>query len=162
MSDVFISYSRRDSESFAERLTRALEREGVDVWVDVDDIPAASEWERDLGEGVLASEYVCFVVSPGSVDSPHCASELGLAETHHKRLLPLVHVPVSDDRVPPPLRRLNWIPQRGVFEDDFDGSLRTLVAAIRTDLEALRAHTRWQQRAEEWRSRDRDPSLLCH
>lgn len=42
MPDVFISYARRDSEEFVRRLTKALEGEGLDVWVDLDDIPAAS------------------------------------------------------------------------------------------------------------------------
>jgi WD40 repeat protein len=161
VTDVFISYSRRESESFASRLTDRLEQAGVDVWVDLEDIPAASEWERDLGEGVLASEYVCFLISPGAVSSPHCLNELEHAEAHHKRLLPVVHKPVPDDQVPDSVRRLNWIPQRGAFEDDFEASLAVLVAAIQTDLEDLREHTRWEERAREWDGRDRDPSLLC-
>lgn len=161
MTDVFISYSRRESELFASRLTDRLEQAGIDVWVDLEDIPAASEWERDLGEGVLASEYVCFVISPGAVSSTHCLEELAHAESHHKRLLPVVHKPVADDGVPDSVRRLNWIPQRGAFEDDFEASLAVLVSAIQTDLEDLREHTRWEERAREWDGRNRDPSLLC-
>jgi WD40 repeat protein len=72
-----------------------------------------------------------------------------------------MHLPVPDGDVPPSLRRINWIPQRGSFEDDFEGSLRVLIDAVRTDLEALRAHTRWEQRASTWDERGRDPSLLA-
>ncbi len=161
MSDVFISYSRRDSVALATRLAQALEQAEIDVWVDLEDIPAGSEWERDLGEGVLASEYVCFLISPGSVSSPHCLKELEAAAAHNKRLLPVVHSAVPDEQVPESVRRVNWIPQRGTFEDDFDASLATLVAAVRTDLEGLREHTRWEERAREWDARGRDRSLLC-
>ena len=161
LPDVFISYSRRDSETFVERLAAALENAGLDVWVDLEDIPAASDWERDLREGVLGSETMCFVLSPGAVESAHCQNELGEAEARNKRLLPILHRPVAEDEVPQSLRRINWIPQRGSFEDDFEGSVQTLVEAIRTDLEALRAHTRWEQRASTWDERGRDASLLA-
>ena len=161
MPDVFISYARRDGEEFVGRLSSALADAGLDVWVDLEDIPAASDWERDLKEGVLGSESLCFVISPGSVGSIHCLNELGEAESRNKRLLPVMHRPVGDDEVPPALRRLNWIPQRGAFEDNFEANLATLVEAIRTDQEALRAHTRWEQRAAEWEQRDRDGSLLA-
>lgn len=48
MHDAFISYARRDSREFVERLGDALEAIGKDVWVDLEDIPPASQWERDL------------------------------------------------------------------------------------------------------------------
>ena len=38
MTDVFISYSRKDGD-FARRLTNALTASGRDVWVDWEDIP---------------------------------------------------------------------------------------------------------------------------
>ncbi|MFL5869982.1 MAG: toll/interleukin-1 receptor domain-containing protein, partial [Solirubrobacterales bacterium] len=66
MHDVFISYSRSDSREFVARLTDALEAAGKDVWVDLDDIPPASRWERDLTEGVLDSAAVVYVISPGA------------------------------------------------------------------------------------------------
>ena len=47
MADLFISYSRRNKE-LVTRIHRALEERGKDVWVDLEDIPPASEWEQDL------------------------------------------------------------------------------------------------------------------
>ena len=162
MPDVFISYSRRDSEEFVQRLNGALADAGLDVWVDLEDIPAASDWERDLKDGVLESEAFCFVISPGSVASVHCLNELGEAESRKKRMVPVIHRSVEDREVPPALRRLNWIPQRGHFEDDFDRNVQTLVEAIRTDQEALRAHTRWEREAAEWETGGRNSGQLLH
>ena len=52
MPDAFISYSRRDSREFVERLSAALEERGKDTWVDLDDIPPRAV-EQD-SEGVAA------------------------------------------------------------------------------------------------------------
>jgi TIR domain len=43
MSDVFISYSRKDGE-FAKRLVNELTKTSRDVWVDWEDIPRAADW----------------------------------------------------------------------------------------------------------------------
>ncbi len=160
MPDVFLSYARRDSADFVRRLTTALEGEGIDVWVDLEDIPAASDWQEDLRDGVLQSDCFCFVVSPTSAVSTYCLGELSDAEARNKRVIPLIHEPVTDADLPRLLQRLNWVPQRGKFEDDFDANLKVLAEAIQTDLEATRAHTRWEAAAAAWEEKDRDASLL--
>lgn len=161
MHDAFISYARRDSREFVERLGDALEAIGKDVWVDLEDIPPASQWERDLRDGVAASGSFVFVISPRSVSSEHCRRELDCARDGNKRIIPVVHREVADAEAPAAVASLNWIPQQGSFEDDFDGSVRKLVQAIETDLDAVRAHTRWQERAQEWRDGDRARGLLA-
>jgi len=40
-SDVFVSYSRKDS-TFVQRLVEALKADGYEVWVDFEDIPFVS------------------------------------------------------------------------------------------------------------------------
>jgi WD40 repeat protein len=161
MPDAFISYSRRDSREFVERLSAALAERGKDAWVDLEDIPPASKWEQDLREGVAGSDAFCFVISPGSVASEHCLRELDYASERNKRLVPVNHVAVADADVPAAIASHNWIPQQGSFEDDFEASVATLVEAIETDLDWVRAHTRWGERAEEWDRRERDRSLLA-
>ncbi len=161
MPDAFISYSRGDSREFVERLSAALEERDKDTWVDLDDIPPASKWEQDLREGVAGSDAFCFVISPGSVASDHCRRELDYASERNKRIVPINHIEVGDTEVPEAIGSHNWIPQRGVFEDDFEASVGTLIEAIETDLDWVRAHTRWGERAEEWERRRRDGSLLA-
>jgi WD40 repeat protein len=161
VSDAFVSYSRRDSRKFVERLLAAFEQRGKDPWVDLEDIPPASEWERDLREGVAGSNAFCFVISPGSIASEHCLRELAYASERNKRIIPINYVSVPDADVPEPVSTHNWVPQQGVFDDDFEAAFETLMEAIETDLEWVRAHTRWGERAEEWKARGRDNSLLA-
>lgn len=161
MPDVFISYARRDSRDFVERLSRELEARGKDPWVDLDDIPPASRWERDLHEGIAGSLVFVYVISPGAVASEHCRRELDHAREANKRIVPVAHREVADAEIPAAIAQLNWIPQQGEFEADFDAALARLVEALETDAEALRSHTRWQQRAEAWRDGGHPRGLLA-
>jgi WD40 repeat protein len=161
MPDLFISYARGDSKDFVALLSGALEQRGKDTWVDLDDIPPASSWNDDLRSGIATSDSFCFVISPASVASAHCRSEVEHAVALGKRILPVLHQPVPDGEVPEAVATRNWIPQLGRFTDDFDTSVATLVTAIETDLDWVREHTRWGLRAEEWERRGADRSLLA-
>lgn len=161
MTDVFVSYARSDAREFVARLSAALAERGKDTWVDLEDIPAASVWNDDLRAGIASSDSFCFVISPASVSSEHCRTELEYAVGLGKRLLPVLHLPVPDAAVPEALAVRNWIPQTGRFDDDFDASLATLVTAIETDLDWVREHTRWGLRATEWEARAEERSLLA-
>ena len=159
MPDVFISYARRDAE-LVRRLHGKLVEHGNNVWVDWEDIPPASKFERDLEEGVAKSDSFVFVISPDSLDSSYCRKELAYADERNKRIVPVIHREVDRERLPESLRVRNWIPSGGRFEDDFDAGVAALVSAIETDLEWVRAHTEWGAQAEEWRTNDRDRSFL--
>jgi WD40 repeat protein len=161
MHDAFISYARADSKQFVARLARALEAAGKDVWVDLDDIPPASRWREALQEGVLDSGAFVYVISPAAIASEHCRTELEHAAERNKRIIPVAHLEVPDAEIPAAVASLNWIPQDGVFEDDFERSVGRLIEAIETDQAAVRSHTRWQERAEGWAGLDRDRSLLA-
>ena len=159
MPDVFISYARLDAE-LVRRLHGELAKRGNNVWVDWEDIPPASKFERDLEEGVAKSDSFVFVISPDSLDSSYCRKELSYADERNKRIVPVIHREVDRERLPESLRIRNWIPSGGRFDDDFDGGVAALVSAIETDLEWVRAHTEWGAQAEEWRTNDRDRSFL--
>ena len=54
----------------------------------------------------------------------------------------------------------NWIPQVGLFADNFDNDVTTLVTAIETDLEWVHQHTVWLGKSLDWEGRNEDASLL--
>ena len=60
--------------------------------------------------------------------------------------------------MPDPIAARNWTFFRS--EDDFPAAVESLVAALDTDLDWVRAHTRLLGRSLEWEKRDRDPSFL--
>ncbi len=157
MPDVFISYSRKDIE-FTRKLDKALRENDRDIWVDWEDIPAVADWFAEIQKGVVNSNNIICVISPDSVSSKEVGRELELAAMNNKRLIPVVCRNVEPYNVPHELAILNWIFFRDT--DDFDKSLKLLVAALDTDLEWVNSHTRLQVRALEWANKERDASLL--
>ena len=157
--DVFISYSRRDSDFVEGRLAIALERRGKDVWIDVDDIRGgASDWRATVWAGIEAAKAMVFVLTPDSLASRVCAEELAHATSLNKRVIPVLRRSVDGLPLPDALARPNWIHARD--EDDFDASLVALVAAVELDEDWIELHARLTQRTAEWLREERDASYL--
>ncbi|RMG79160.1 MAG: toll/interleukin-1 receptor domain-containing protein, partial [Chloroflexi bacterium] len=83
-SDVFISYSRRNKE-FVQRLDQAFKAEGLEVWVDWEDIPPTADWWKEIQAGIDAAEAFVFIISPDSIRSEVCAQEIEHAIATNKR-----------------------------------------------------------------------------
>jgi hypothetical protein len=132
MSDVFISYSRKD-KAFVEQLYKALEEQGRETWVDWDAIQRTEDWWHAIERGIEGTNTFVFVISPDSVISKHCNAEIDHAVKHHKRLVPIVYRNVDDEMVHDALRKLNWLFLRD--QDPFESMFAELIKAIETDLE---------------------------
>jgi WD40 repeat protein len=157
MSDVFISYSRKDKE-FVHRLQNAFTEHEREPWLDAKDIPPTAEWMQEIYAAIEKADNFVFVISPEVLSSEVCRLELAHAVKLHKRLIPVVRRDVDPKDVPDILARLNWIFCRE--EDDFSQSFQALLTAMATDLDHVRAHTRLLLKALEWEGRGRDQSLL--
>jgi hypothetical protein len=150
---VFISYSR-DDLYFADQLDMALNACGFECVIDREGISGGEEWKQRLGNLIRDADTVVFVLSPTSARSEICAWEVGEAARLGKRILPVNCLPLEGAIPPPRLRERNYI----FFYDDpkappgagFGSGLAKLVAALNTDFDWLREHTRYLQRATEW------------
>ncbi len=156
MNDVFISYSRRD-KVFTQKLYEALTAANRSVWADWDDIPAASDWDAEIKQGIQETNSVLFVLSPEWIKSNECRKEMVHAVAMGKRLFPILYIPVDPKDVPPELAKINWVYMRD--SDDFDKAFQTLCSAMDTDLEWIKTHTRIQVRALEWEKKNRSASF---
>jgi WD40 repeat protein len=155
--DAFISYSRKDSD-VVRALHGALKANDRESWVDWQGIPATAEWRREICSAIEGSDTFIFVISPESVASDICKDEVAHAVKNNKRLVPILRREVNDNAVPHPLGALHWILLRE--GDDFDHAFRLLLAALDTDLDWVRSHTRLLTRAIEWDSKGRETSLV--
>ena len=68
MSDVFISYSRRDID-FVRHLFDHLTARDREAWADWQDIPPTADWLAESYSGIEAADTFLFVISPDSVTS---------------------------------------------------------------------------------------------
>lgn len=153
---IFISYSRKDA-GFVRRLHVALTAQQRELWVDWEGIPPSADWMREIEAAIDAAEAFVFILSPDAAASPVCQRELAHAVAQNKRLLPVVCRDTDTAAVPPALARLNWIWWRE--QDSFDAAVLTLLQAVDTDLDWVRAHTRLLVRAVEWEGGAQGASL---
>jgi len=155
MPDVFISYSRSDRE-FVAGLADDLKQRRKDVWVDVEGIRDAEVFPAALRRAIESSTAFIFVISPDSVASAYCEQEVAHATELNKRIVPLALREVPDEDIPEQIRFRNWIPVDAALDADVD----RIVAALDTDLDWQREHTRVTVRALEWDERGRERSSL--
>jgi WD40 repeat protein len=160
MADLFISYSRQDL-AFVRRLAAGLERRGKDVWVDLDDILPSAPWMAEIRVAIAEADAVVVVLSPASVASPVCETELQAAADLNKRLIPVVAEPTPIEDVPATLAALNFLDfSPGTDEAGFEAALSRLVDVLDTDLDAVHQHTRLLLRTAEWEDSSHDPARL--
>jgi hypothetical protein len=151
---VFISYSRADL-AFADQLDAALDVCGFDCTLDRQGISGGEDWKTRLGALLREAETVVFVLSPDSAKSPICEWEVETAAGFGKRIVPIVCRPLENQPAPKRLADLNYIffyPEPKSPGAGFGAGLAKLVGALDTDLDWLREHTRYLQRATEWAS----------
>jgi WD40 repeat protein len=157
MNDLFISYAREDLE-FVRGLKEALEREGAEVWVDLEGIAAGEDFGAQIRAAIESAHALAFVISPSSAASVHCRQELELALARNKRILPILREDPGPVPLPAPAALRQWVFFRPA--DDFTASLQDLVTALRSNPDHVREHTRLLVRAGEWERGARDASLL--
>ncbi|MEO1165959.1 MAG: TIR domain-containing protein [Chloroflexota bacterium] len=156
MSDVFLSYSRKD-KAFVQQLHAGLARLGRDVWVDWEDIPPTADWLREIKQGIDAANTFVFVISPDSAASDICYQEVDHADKNNKRIIPILYRETAPDTLHPTISSHNWV----IFADqDFGTAFNTLIKAMDTDLAYVREHTRLLIRAREWESNERENGFL--
>lgn len=156
MSDVFISYSRKD-QPFVQKLHDALRSQERETWVDWDAIERTEDWWQAIERGIEGTNTFVFVISPDSIVSRHCNAEIDHAVKHNKRLVPIVYQNVKAEAVHEALRKLNWLFLRDC--DPFKIGFTELIDAIDKDLDHVRAHTRILERAIEWEREGRNQSF---
>jgi len=174
-SDVFISYGRKESKHFANKLYNKLKSEGFEVWFDQNDIPLAVDFQAQIDEGILKTNNFIFIISPHSIKSEYCSKEISLAIAYNKRIIPILHVePQSKeiwDLLHPQISKLNWIYFREQFNsknesteletiDDFETASGNLLKLLKYQTNYVAQHTEFLIKAIEWIRNFKRPELL--
>lgn len=88
MTQVFISYSRRDI-AFVEQLASNLKTVGLDVWYDISGLEGGTRWRVEIEKAIQESQFVLVVLSPDSVASEWVEREFLYASNLRKNIIPL-------------------------------------------------------------------------
>ena len=157
--DVFISYSSADAD-IARKLNSALQSQGKTTWFDQESIAAGTaNFQKEIYQGIEISDNFLFILSPRSINSPYCKLEVDHGARFNKRFITVLHQPVNTAELHPQLAKVQWLDfsqQRGNFTTHFSHLIRTLD----TDRDHVQSHTKWLQRALEWRQKECSDDLL--
>ena len=112
----------------------------------------------EVRSAIDAADAFVFVVSPDSAASPVCRDEAEHALAVGKRIVPLVWRDTPEHDLPEAISAHNWLTLRE--GDDFEAGFARLLAALDTDLEWVKEHTRLVTRARDWEASGRERSRL--
>jgi len=171
--DVFISYGRRHSLSFARKLFYHLTEKKYKVWFDMNDIPLGVDFQEQIDEGIRKADNFVFVISPHSVNSIYCYKEIALAVKYNKRIIPILHIEPEgfEDKMHPEISKRNWIyaRQEANFNinpddwneiDDQQKAFQDLINITQQHVEYVNLHTILLNKALNWVQKKKTHSLL--
>jgi TIR domain/Caspase domain len=95
---IFLSYAREDI-SAADELLKALETEGIPVWIDRDKIRSGS-WKERVTEGLNRSRCVIALLTPNSLRSTAVRKELAFASKKGVPIVPVELSEIGDESLP--------------------------------------------------------------
>jgi hypothetical protein len=110
MKKVFLSYAAED-RAIADTVHDDLETLGASVWMDTEQTGGQPWWDSVLKE-IRQCDTFCALLSPDSVNSIACASELRYAVSLKRIILPIKVQEVPVDITSTAVRSRHWIDYR--------------------------------------------------
>jgi len=177
MSDVFISYSRKDTE-FVHDMYELIEAQEHEAWIDLTDIEYSVKWWDEICTGIDGANSFIIIISPNSMTSLFCHREIHYAFEHKKRIIPFLMKPVDqkelfktwqtnpDFKNFPQMAQDNWENIQAIQWIDYtkigqmDKAVDALLETVDTDPERTRMHTRLLLRMRGWEIGGRNPSSI--
>jgi hypothetical protein len=117
MSKIFISYARSDGSEVAEFLFQRLSDCGYDVWIDKHGIQLGASFSRAISNALEEECDVIVLLSQAALKSTWVGSEIEMAVTAERRVIPVLLEGVEEDNIPLMMRKLNWLEMKAGVED---------------------------------------------
>lgn len=122
---VFISYSRHD-QVFVERLVDDLRQAGIEVWRDIEQISAGTNWQREIKQALLGASALLYVASRHSLESEYMKHELLYSNDVNRPIIPILVDDDASNNMPLALQVFQWVD----FRLDYDVALRSIISAL--------------------------------
>jgi len=118
----FLSYSRKDSE-FTAKLASDLRQTKIRTWRDAENIPAGTNWDREIEKAIKECTHVILVASSSSVESENVMDEISLAINKGKTIIPVM---IETCELPMRIHRAQWVD----FREGYQQGITKLLAQL--------------------------------
>ncbi|MEP7134028.1 MAG: toll/interleukin-1 receptor domain-containing protein [Chloroflexota bacterium] len=145
--DIFISYSRRDTE-FVARLASDLDAHVAGVWFDQSTIQLGQNWHDEIMEGIRECKAFILVLSPDAAESKYVREEVNKALELGKTIFPILYRPGKwNDEFEALVKNVQTLDLRsGSYTDNFqklvDGLIEAGAVGTHTERPFLRQSTK--------------------
>ena len=138
---IFLSYGHDIFAEDALILKEDLERRGHQVWYDMDQLRAGSDYEMYIEKGLQWSDLVVILMTPHSVrrepEPGYCLNEIAYALGLNKRIVPVLLVYLTEGP-PVSITRLDFIDMRDCihfseFPEKYRSKFTRLIDAIENE-----------------------------
>jgi len=126
MEYTFISYSRRQLY-FSEAIALHLQKEGLEIWFDLQQLEAGADWASALKDGYENCQRLVLVVSQSALASEYVEEEWNTALQNGREVILAV---VEDVNIPEKLRDCVVID----FRTNFDSAMKRLISHLTGNL----------------------------
>lgn len=129
MSSVFLSYSRSDAH-IVDRIADDLQKEGVDLWFDRQNLVAGQNWQVQIEKAITESSFIIVFISKSSLQSKWVQAEYRAAFEHQQRAGGTRLIPVLLEKVELPvfLSTIQYVD----FTESYYQGMRNLIRALKT------------------------------
>jgi WD40 repeat protein len=160
MTQVFVSYAEED-RSMMEKIRNSLRRKSLTVWTNKTDIQIGETWEEAIRRGIEQADNVLYLLSPDSIDSYEARTELEIAVSLNKRIIPVLVRELSTEKMPEGLRELQYIDLTdNVADDDYLLDESQLLKILYEDEDYYNEHKILLAKALKWQRQSENPSIL--
>ena len=119
---VFIIYARKDLP-IAQEITALLKENGLEPWLDIDNITAGQIWMDEISKALDESAMAVVLISKNTTDSSYAAKELKSAisdlESNDKKSSPLIPVLIDGAEIPTSISHIQFVDYRQDNAKDF-------------------------------------------
>lgn len=88
MTDVFISYSRKDKTTVL-KFYETFKENGISAWMDIDGIETGDAFKERIVDAISNAELFLFFSSKDSNESEWTVKEVGVANSYKKPIIPI-------------------------------------------------------------------------
>lgn len=128
--DVFISYSRQDSE-VAMQICKAFDQNDISYWIDREGVVGGQSFAERIVPAIKNSKITVFISSESSNQSPYTVKEIVIAFNNSKHIIPFRIQNISfADRLEFFLCDLSWINAYENLQDRIDDLVTSILRIL--------------------------------